>query len=90
MPNQIDGTTKKCRVREVIDLSNKNEINFYKEKIGNIYDGIIETRKDGKKIAITTNYIPVVLNTNLENNSIVKFKIIKVTNSLVLGEILKN
>lgn len=88
MPNQIDGITKKCRVKEVINISDKNEINFYKQKIGNIYDGIIETRKDGKKIVITTNYIPTEINSNLENNSIVKLKITKVTNSLVIGELI--
>ena len=87
MPNQIDGITKKCRVKEVINMSNKNEIDFYKQKIGNIYDGIIETRKDNKKIVITTNYIPVEIKTNKENNNIVKVKITKVTDSLVLGEI---
>lgn len=32
MPNQIDGITKKCRVKKVIDLSNKFEIDFYKQK----------------------------------------------------------
>ena len=89
MPNQIDGITKKCRVKEVINISDKNELEFYKQKIGNIYDGIIETRKDGKKIAITTNYIPVEINSDLENNSKVKFKITKVTNSLVIGELIK-
>ena len=89
MPNQIDGITKKCRVKEVIDLSNKYEIDFYKQKINNIYDGVIETRKD-KKVVITTNYIPVIINTDLENNTKVKVKITKVTNGLVLGEILKN
>ena len=90
MPNQIDGITKKCRVKEVINISDNNEINFYKSKIGNIYNGIIETRKDGKKIAITTNYIPVELNTNLENNSVVLFKIVKVNNNLVIGELINN
>ena len=89
MPNQVDGITKKCRVKEVINLSNKNEINFYKQKIDNVYNGVIETRKDGKKIAITTNYIPVEINTDLKNGSIVRFKITKVTNSLVIGELIK-
>ncbi len=89
MPNQIDGITKKCRVKEVIDLSNKYEIDFYRQKINNIYDGVIETRKD-KKVVITTNYIPVIINTDLENNTKVNIKITKVTDSLVLGEILKN
>lgn len=89
MPNQVDGITKKCRVKEVISISNQNEINFYKQKIDNVYNGVIETRKDGKKIAITTNYIPVEINTDLENGSIVRFKITKVTNSLVIGELIK-
>ena len=89
MPNQIDGITKKCRVKEVINLSNKFEIDFYKQKINNIYDGVIETRKD-KKVVITTNYIPVIINTDLENNTKVNIKITKVTDSLVFGKLLTN
>ena len=46
MPNQIDGNIKKCRVKEVISFSDKSELAFYKSKIGNTYNGIIETRKD--------------------------------------------
>ena len=87
MPNQVDGNIKKCRVKEVIALSDKSELNFYKQKIGNIYDGIIETRKDGKKIVITSNYIPVEVDTNLENNTIVKVKIHTVNINEVKGEI---
>ena len=89
MPNQIDGNTKKCRVREVINLSNKFEIEFYKQKIGNTYDGIIETRKDGKKIVITTNYIPIEIDTNLENNTYVKIKLTSVTETKIKGELIK-
>ena len=88
MPNHIDGITKKCRVREVLNLSDEFEYNFYKQKIGNIYDGIIESRKDGKKIVVTTNYIPVEVSTNLENNTPVKIKIINVTKDQIIGEIL--
>ncbi|MBR7042374.1 MAG: tRNA (N(6)-L-threonylcarbamoyladenosine(37)-C(2))-methylthiotransferase MtaB [Bacilli bacterium] len=88
MPNQIDGNIKKCRVKEVINLSDKFEIDFYKSKIGNTYDGIIETRKDGKKIIITTNYIPVYVETDLSNNKIVKVKIIDVKEDIVIGEII--
>ena len=89
MPNQIDGITKKCRVKEVISLSNKNELEFYKQKIGNTYDGIIETRKDGKKIVITSNYIPVEVSTNLENNQEVTIKLHTVNESEIKGEIVK-
>ena len=88
MPNQIDGNIKKCRVKEVINLSDKFEVNYYKEKVGNIYDGIIETRKDGKKIVITTNYIPVEVTTNLANNQKVKVRIIEVDNDIVKGDII--
>ena len=88
MPNQIDNTIKKCRVREVIDLSNKSELSFYKSKIGNIYDGIIETRKDGKRIVITSNYIPVEIPTILDNNTVVKVKINSVNRDRVKGEII--
>lgn len=87
MPNQIDGIIKKCRVREVINLSNKSELDFYQAKINQIYDGIVETRKDGKKIVITTNYIPVEINLNIDNFAEVKVKITKVTTDGVKGEI---
>lgn len=75
MPNQIDGTTKKCRVKEILMLSDKYEQEFYQKNINLEYDGIIETRKDNKKIVITTNYIPVEVSTNLKNNTKVKIKI---------------
>ena len=88
MPNQIDGNTKKCRVKEVIALSDKNEEAFYKSKVDNTYDGIIENRKDGKNIVITTNYIPVEVSDTIPSNSIVNIKITDVSNGKVLGKII--
>ena len=89
MPNQVDGNIKKCRVKEVLSLSDKYELAFYKQKIGNIYNGIIETRKDGKKIVITSNYIPVEVSTNLENNQEVTIKLHTVNENEIKGEIIK-
>ena len=89
MPNQVDGNIKKCRVKEVLSLSDKYELAFYKQKIGNTYNGIIETRKDGKKIVITSNYIPVEVETNLENNSIVNIKLHTVNENEIKGEIIE-
>ena len=89
MPDQVDGNIKKCRVKEVIGLSDKYELAFYKQKIGKIYDGIIETRKDGTKIVITSNYIPVEVKTNKKNNTYVKVKINGVSGDTVEGEIIK-
>ena len=88
MKEQVDGNIKKCRVKEVIALSDRYELAFYKQKIGKIYDGIIETRKDGKKIVITSNYIPVEVITNLTNNNEVKVKIRGFNGDIVKGDII--
>ena len=77
---------KKCRVKEVLNLSDKFEEEFYKSKISNTYSGIIETRKDGTKVVITTNYIPVVVETTRKNNEIVNVTITHV-DTLVHGKI---
>lgn len=86
MPNQIDGVVKKCRTKEVIALSEKYEQMFYQSKIGKSYDGIVETRKDGKKIIITTNYIPVELHEKLTNNEKVKLQIISASLNNIIGK----
>ena len=89
MPNQVDGNIKKCRVKEVLMLSNNFEEEFYKSKIGNNYDGIVEDRKDGKKVVVTSNYIPVVIDDKeVLANTIVDVKIKEVKNGIVFGEII--
>ena len=90
MTNQVDGNIKKCRVKEILTMSDIGEENFYKSKIGNIYDGIIETRNNNTKVVITTNYIPVEIETELDNNNIVNIKIDKVIGKKVLGTIINN
>lgn len=89
MPNHVDGNVKKCRVKEVLALSDKYENSYYQEKIGNTYNGIVETRNDHRKIVITSNYIPVEVETNLENNTEVTIKIQNISELNVFGEIVK-
>ena len=88
MNDHIDGITKKCRVREIINLSDKYELEYYKQNINKIYDGIIETRKDNKKIVITSNYIPVEIDTNLDNNTRVNIQIISSSKDKIVGKII--
>ena len=89
MPNQVDGNVKKCRVKEVLMLSNSFEEEYYKSKIGNNYDGIVEDRKDGKKVVVTSNYIPVVIDDKeVLANTIVDVKIKEVKSGIVFGEII--
>lgn len=88
MKNHVDGTIKKCRVREVLALSNKFELEFYNKNIDKEYNGIIETRKDNKKIVITSNYIPIEIESDLENNTKVNVKITKIDNSNIIGKVI--
>ena len=88
MKNHVEGQVKKCRVREVLLLSNKYELEYYQKNINKEYDGIVETRKDNKKIVITSNYIPVEINDNLENNTKVNIKITEVNDSKIIGKVI--
>ena len=88
MPNQIDGLTKKCRVKEVLLLSDKYELEFYNNNINKEFDGIIETRKDNKKIVLTSNYIPVEIEDNLQNNTKVNIEITSVSSSKITGKLI--
>jgi len=88
MKNQIPNNIKKCRVHEVLHLSNTFESTYYQSNLNNIYDGLIETRKDNKKIVITSNYIPVEVSTELQNNSKVTVQITEVTDLNVKGKII--
>lgn len=79
MKEQIDGTIKKQRVHQVIELSNKCELEFYQKNINREYEVITELRKNSTCIGYTSNYIPISLDHKL-NNEIINVKIDKVDN----------
>ena len=88
MKNQIDGNIKKERVREVLEISKENEYDYYNKFVNVILEGVTEVRKDGKVIVHTTNFIPVLLNTSIANNEVVKVIITNVdNNNVVYGKI---
>ena len=88
MSNQVEEPIKKKRVREVINLSNELENTYYNEFIGRVFDGLVETRRD-EKFVLTSNYISVVVNDDVQNNEIVNVMITKVDNDKVYGKIVK-
>jgi len=88
MPNHLDNQIKKCRVRKVLSLSDKYELEYYKNNINKEFDGIVETRKDDKKIVLTSNYIPVEIEDNLENNTKVNIKITEINDSKIIGKVI--
>lgn len=89
MDGHIDGITKKKRVHEVLKLSNELENKFYTSKVGQIYDGVVEVHDNGLVVVHTSNFIPVIINDKVDNNSIVNVQIEKVEGLNVYGKIVK-
>ena len=69
MKEQIDAKTKEKRSNILIELSNKNEIEFLEKYVGKELDVLFETKTQGNYIeGHTTNYIKVkARGDNLEN-----------------------
>ena len=89
MDGHISGDIKKKRVHEVIELSNEYENEYYKSKIGKVYDGVVERHNNGLVVVHTSNFIPIIIddNDNIENNSIVNVKIERVDGLNVYGRV---
>ena len=88
MNNQVDGLIKKKRVKEVLEISEEGELEFYKKYIGKTLEGVTELRKDGTVIVHTSNFIPVKIENCSSNNEIVKVKILNINDAEeVIGEI---
>ena len=68
MENQIDGLTKKKRVKEILKLSKEMEYHFYQKYLNKILPGISEISKEKKISILTTNYISVSIPNQIENN----------------------
>jgi len=87
MINQVDGRIKKERVREVLEISDKCELDFYNKYINTIQEGVVELRKDNRIIVHSSNFIPVeIFNTSAKNNDVIKVRITKIVNNCVYGE----
>lgn len=91
MSNQVDGLVKKKRVREVLKLSNRYEREYYLSYVGKVLDGLVEVHKDGRVIVLTSNYIPVIVDSKLESNDVVRVKIDRVDDKIqVYGTVIEN
>lgn len=69
MPNQISGDIKEARSRKLIELSDKNEIEYNESYIGKYVEVLFEEEKNGVYKGHTQNYIMVYCesNRNLDN-----------------------
>ena len=69
MEGQIDGKIKEERSQKLIELSNKNEMEYNQKYIGKEVEVLFEEEKDGNYIGHTQNYILACSKStqNLEN-----------------------
>ncbi len=89
MKNQVDGVTKKSRVKEVLRLSDQLEKAYYQKFVGKELEGISEMRRDGSIVVLTSNYIPVMVQEKIENNERVQVLVTKIEeNGEVYGRVL--
>ena len=78
---QVDGNVKKQRVNKILKLSEAYEHAYYLNNLKNTLEGISEVRKDGTVVILTSNYITVLADKKIANNTIVKVKIEEVDES---------
>ena len=91
MPNQIDGNIKEERSRKLIELSNKNEVEYNKQYIGKEVEVLFEEphMENGKRFmkGHTTNYLVVKMETEEElENRLEKVKIVGLDGLELVGE----
>ncbi len=89
MEGQVDGSKKEDRSRKLIDLSNKNQLEYNKKYIGKELEVLVEEKKKGIYKGHTKNYILVYLEKNKNNNlenQIVNVKGLKAENDHILAK----
>ena len=70
MSGHIDGITKKKRTKELLELSEELEQNYYKSFIGKKEKILIEENKQNYSYGHTTNYLYLKLKGNYKKNEI--------------------
>ena len=71
MDNQVDGITKKSRVKRLIALSDELELSYRNKFIDKDLDVLIERYENGISYGHTSNYLYLKINDKLEENEIV-------------------
>ncbi len=72
MPEQVDGKTKKERVKKLLELSSELEKKYYDLFKGKTVDVLIEECDNGISFGHTSNYLYVQIAQNLEKGQIIK------------------
>lgn len=89
MPNQVDGEIKEQRSKKLIELSDKNELEYNESYIGKEVEVLFEEIQDGYIKGHTTNYMMVKCKSDNEEltNKIVTVKVIDANQDVLIAEI---
>lgn len=72
MPNQVDESIKKERVKKLMDLSETMEKEYYNKFVGKELDILVEECDNNVSIGLSSNYLMIRLNEKLEVGQIYK------------------
>ena len=87
LPNHIDDVTKKERVKKILEISKKLELEYFNKFINKEVEFLPEIYKDGYIIGHTDNYLLVKTKGNIENlNELTKVKLEKVEYPYIIGK----
>jgi threonylcarbamoyladenosine tRNA methylthiotransferase MtaB len=87
LPNHIDDVTKKDRVKKLIDISKKLEIEYFNKFNGKEVEFLPEIYKDGYVMGHTGNYLSIKKKGSINDlNVLTKAKIVKIEYPNCIGE----
>ncbi len=87
MPNHLSESEKKLRSKELIDISEQLEKEYYKSFIKQVVNVLIETNNQNEAIGFTSNYLKVIVKEQLEKNTFYNIKIIGLENKMLVGKV---
>lgn len=87
MANQIAGNIKEQRSKRLIDLSNKNELEFLKNYIGKRIEVLFEQQEGIYSKGHTTNYIEVLVEHENMENTIKCIEVVEIDEIRLKGKI---
>ncbi|NLA32497.1 MAG: tRNA (N(6)-L-threonylcarbamoyladenosine(37)-C(2))-methylthiotransferase MtaB [Mollicutes bacterium] len=87
LPNQINGKIKKERVKQIIEISNNQELEYAKKFIDQELDVLIEQVNE-KSIGHTDNYLEITINEKLIPNKTYKVKITELKDNKIVAKLI--
>lgn len=86
MENKLDGTVKKERARQLVEVSRELEINYMKKFIGKDVEILVEEYKDGYSYGHASNFLHAKVEGELKHNEMALVKVVDVEYPYVICE----